>query len=74
MFHKSSLKTWAFFISIIRSNKIKISVCESCGDAFDYTGYPTCPECIRDGDTTKIDKEIPKLLQKAKDAIQSTTT
>jgi len=47
---------------------MKISVCESCGDAFDYTGYPTCPECIRDGDTTKIDKEIPKLLQKAKDA------
>ena len=54
---------------------MKISVCESCGDAFDYTGYPTCPECIRDGDTTKIDKEIPKLLMKEeKNSIQSTTT
>ena len=54
---------------------MKISVCESCGEAYDYTGYPNCPECIRDGDTTKIDKEIPKLLKKEqKDAIQSTTT
>jgi len=41
---------------------VKISVCESCGEVYDYTGYPTCPECIRDGDTTK--KKIPKLLQK----------
>jgi len=49
-------------------NQVKISVCEGCGDVYDYTGYPTCPECIRDGDTTK--KEIPKLLQKEpKDAI-----
>ena len=46
---------------------MKISVCESCGDAFDYTGYPTCPECIRDGDTTKT--EIPKLLKKEPNAI-----
>ena len=53
---------------------MKITVCESCGDAFDYTGYPTCPECIRDGDTTKKDKEIPQLLKKDKqNAIQSTT-
>ena len=55
-------------------NQVKISVCESCGDAFDYTGYPTCPECIKDGDTTKIDKKISKLLQKESNAIQSTTT
>ena len=53
---------------------MKITVCQDCGDVYDYTGYPTCSECIRDGDTTKIDKEIPKLLQKAKDALQRTTT
>jgi len=52
-------------------NKVKITVCESCGDVYDYTGYPTCPECIRDGDTTK--KEIPKLLQKEQDALLSQT-
>ena len=52
-------------------NKVKISVCEGCGDVYDYTGYPTCPECIRDGDTTK--KEIPKLLQKEQDALLSQT-
>jgi len=51
---------------------VKISVCESCGEVYDYTGYPTCPECIRDGDTTK--KEIPKLLQKEQNALQSQTT
>ena len=53
---------------------MKISVCESCGDAFDYTGYPTCPECIRDGDTTKKSTDIPKLLKKNPNAIQPTTT
>jgi len=52
-------------------NQVKISVCEGCGDVYDYTGYPTCPECIRDGDTTK--KEIPKLLQKEQDALLSQT-
>jgi hypothetical protein len=54
---------------------MKISVCESCGDAFDYTGYPTCPECIRDGDTTKKSTDLPKLLIKEEqNSIQSTTT
>ena len=52
---------------------MKISVCESCGDAFDYTGYPICPECIRDGDTTKKSTDIPKLLQKEQDALLSQT-
>ena len=52
---------------------MKITVCQDCGDVYDYTGYPTCPECIRDGDTTK--KEVPKLLQKEEqNAIQPTTT
>jgi NMD protein affecting ribosome stability and mRNA decay len=51
---------------------MKISVCTSCGDPFDYTGYPMCQECIKDGDTTK--KEVPKLLQKDKDALYTTTT
>jgi hypothetical protein len=68
VFHKSSLKTWAFFILTIIGNvhiytNMKLSVCQICGEAYDYTGYPNCPECIKDGDTTKKDKEIPKLLQ-----------
>ena len=63
-----------FFYIYNSGNQVKITVCQDCGDVYDYTGYPTCSECIRDGDTTKIDKEIPKLLQKAKDALQRTTT
>ena len=63
-----------FFYIYNSGNQVKITVCQDCGDVYDYTGYPTCPECIRDGDTTKIDKDIPKLLQKAKDALQRTTT
>ena len=55
-------------------NQVKISVCEGCGDVYEYTGYPTCPECIRDGDTTKKSTDIPKLLQKEQDALQRTTT
>jgi hypothetical protein len=53
---------------------VKITVCQDCGDVYDYTGYPTCPECIRDGDTTKKSTDIPKLLLKEQDAVQSTTT
>lgn len=48
----------------ILHTKMKLTVCTSCGEVYDYTGYPTCPECIRDGDTTKKSTDIPKLLQK----------
>ena len=65
---QAHLKRGLFLYHYI-GNKVKITVCQDCGDVYDYTGYPTCPECIRDGDTTK--KEIPKLLQKEpKNAIQ----
>lgn len=52
---------------------MKITVCQDCGDVYDYTGYPTCPECIRDGDITKKSTDIPKLLQKEQDALLSQT-
>ena len=60
-----------FFYVYNSGNQVKITVCQDCGDVYDYTGYPTCPECIRDGDTTK--KEVPKLLQKEQDALLSQT-
>ena len=63
-----------FFYIYNSGNQVKITVCQDCGDVYDYTGYPTCPECIRDGDTTKKSTDIPKLLQKDLNAIQSTTT
>ena len=63
-----------FFYVYNSGNQVKITVCQDCGDVYDYTGYPTCPECIRDGDTTKKSTDIPKLLKKDPNAIQSTTT
>jgi len=27
---------------------MKLSVCNECGQPFDYTGYDTCPECKTD--------------------------
>jgi len=24
---------------------IQVSVCEQCGDVYDHTGYPICPNC-----------------------------
>jgi len=45
---------------------VKITVCQDCGDVYDYTGYPTCPECIRDGDTTKKSTDIPNYYRKNK--------
>ena len=62
-----------FFYIYNSGNQVKITVCQDCGDVYDYTGYPTCPECIRDGDTTKKSTDIPKLLQKEQDALLSQT-
>lgn len=62
-----------FFYIYNSGNQVKITVCQDCGDVYDYTGYPTCPECIRDGDITKKSTDIPKLLQKEQDALLSQT-
>ena len=39
---------------------IKVSVCEQCGDVFDATGYPVCPDCQYEHTYIKIDKEKPQ--------------
>jgi NMD protein affecting ribosome stability and mRNA decay len=36
---------------------IKISVCTSCGDPFDSTGYELCPECQYDRRYIKLQLE-----------------
>ena len=27
---------------------IQVSVCEQCGEVYDHTGYPICPDCQYD--------------------------
>ena len=38
---------------------IKVNVCEQCGDVFDATGYPVCPDCQFDHTYIQI-KELPE--------------
>lgn len=40
---------------------IQVSVCEQCGEVYDHTGYPICPDCQYDHTFIKIKEQSDKV-------------